>query len=142
MSDRHEELERFIDRTLRAQPHVRAPVSLESRVLEELRQRAALAWWRRGFAHWPVFARAAFILLSIAFAKLAIEGVMWLATLATRPVEWVRDTARPFFVVAQAAETVVASIPSAWLYLTLFFIAVAYASLFGIGAATYRAIFK
>src|SRR4051794_8580369 len=75
--DHDAKLERLIHRTLRDLPSRHAPRSLEQRVLAEIERRAALPWWRKSFAHWPVAARAGFILVSAGFAKLAIMLGVW-----------------------------------------------------------------
>src|SRR5476649_1202935 len=72
--DSHEKLEQLIHRTLREQPARRAPRSLEQRVLAELERRAALPWWRRSFAHWPLPARAGFLVICAALIGLAFVG--------------------------------------------------------------------
>ena len=72
-----ENLERLIHQALRDLPPRRAPHSLEQRVLAELQRRLALPWWRKSFAHWPVLARAGFIMLSAGLVKLALMLGMW-----------------------------------------------------------------
>ena len=37
-------------------------------MLAELARRAALPWWRKSFAHWPMAARAAFVVLGAGIA--------------------------------------------------------------------------
>ena len=66
-----EELERLVDRALHDLPLRRAPHTLESRVFAELERRAALPWWRRSFAHWPLPARSAFLVICIALIAFA-----------------------------------------------------------------------
>ena len=49
-------------------------------MLAELERRAAFAWWRRSFSHWPLLARAAFLLVSAVLIRLALlEGAVAVA---------------------------------------------------------------
>src|ERR1700686_3573047 len=73
-TDPNDPLERLLDRTLRELPLRRAPPTLEARVCSELKRRAARAWWRRSFAHWPVPARAAFLAICAVLIGLAFLG--------------------------------------------------------------------
>ena len=73
-NDPDDALKDLLDRTLQELPLRRAPPTLESRVLDELERRAALAWWRRSFAHWPVAARAVFLVICLALIRLAFVG--------------------------------------------------------------------
>src|SRR5207247_1447534 len=70
-------LERTVHQTLRELPLRRAPLSLESRVLAEIQRRVLLPWWRKSFTHWPVAARAAFVVISGGFIKLAWTLSVW-----------------------------------------------------------------
>jgi hypothetical protein len=67
---RREQLEKLIDQALKGQPVRRAPTTLGKRVWAEIGRRAALPWWRRGFAHWPAGARIAFVLALLALVWL------------------------------------------------------------------------
>ena len=69
-NESREALERLLDRALHELPSRRAPPTLESRVIRELDRRAALPWWRRSFAHWPLLARAGFLVIGAALIRL------------------------------------------------------------------------
>lgn len=60
------DLETLIDAELKELPSVPAPARLASRVLSILEDRAASPWWRRTWWDWPLSAKAAFVLLSLA----------------------------------------------------------------------------
>jgi len=134
------ELERFLHRALRKLPSLRAPSTLEQRVLGELARRAALPWWRQSFAHWPPLARAGFIaacaLLGAVMIAAGAPLVAGLATLA----DWHLHLA---FVGAslEALSSLVRGIPAAWLYEGAALAAALYALLFAIGATAYRALY-
>ena len=57
---------------LRNLPDRKAPAGLEARVLAEISRRAALPWWRKSFAHWPVAVRLGFLILSARVAAVAV----------------------------------------------------------------------
>jgi hypothetical protein len=148
-SSNEEKMERLIHQTLRDLPPRRAPQSLEHRVLVELRRRGALPWWRKSFVHWPVAARAAFIVLSAGLVKLALMfGVCVTAGFDIgqykeafpQQFAWMESG----LAVVHAAEDFFAimarNIPSLWLYAGLAFFATMYAALFGLGAAAYKVI--
>jgi len=116
----HEALKRLLDHTLHELPLRRAPVTLESRVFGELDRRAALPWWRRSFAHWPLPARGAFLMICTALIGIALLS-------GSRMVAAVRS--------------LVDAIPATWLYLGLTAAALLYASLFGLGTAAYRVLY-
>jgi hypothetical protein len=136
-------LERLLSRTLHGLPPRRAPMTLESRVFEELQRRAVLPWWRRSFGHWPRYARAAFLLLCGSLAGLAFLGGDWAVT-GVRVVQtsgasmsWARQTAAIMNVAGDVAASVAGAIPASWLYGSLAAGALLYAALFGLGAAAY-----
>jgi hypothetical protein len=144
------DLERFIHSALASLPDRRAPLSLEARVLAEIARRAALPWWRRSYAHWPVAARGAFLVGSASAAALLIAGLMSLArnagaTQAAGEVAsrfaWlglVRETAATL---AGGGGSVFGAIPSLWIYGALAVFAACYATLIGVGAAAYETYF-
>jgi hypothetical protein len=148
--DNDEKLERLIHRTLRDLPRRRAPGTLESRVLAELERRAALPWWHKSYAYWPLPVRCAFLLGSAGLAKVALMAVVWvLAGVDAMPfadafapqIAWLQTgislfgSARDFFAV------ILHSIPSLWLYGAAAFVAAMYAALFGLGATAYRVLY-
>jgi hypothetical protein len=147
--DPNSNLERLIHRTLRELPARPAPRSLEQRVLAEIARRVALPWWRKSFAHWPVPARALFIVLVAGVVKVVLMGAVWV--MAGFDVAQFRDAfATQFtwmesgFAVVRAIvdffEIMVRNIPPLWLYAGVAFIGTLYAALFGLGAAAYKAL--
>jgi hypothetical protein len=147
-------LERFIHSALRDLPPRRAPRSLESRVFAELERRAALPWWRQNFAHWPVAARAAFLVASAGLVKLVLMAIVWamagldnaqFASALTPQVagfQAVTDIAGAFATtLANTCGAILRNIPLQWLYVGAAAIAALYAALFGLGAAAYRALY-
>jgi len=144
-----QKLEALIHRTLRDLPRRRAPGTLESRVMAELERRAALPWWHKSYAHWPVAVRIAFLAGS---ATVAAAFVVALFTLlhGVTPAQLAADAADRFawFGVvrglvgtsAGAVGAVWRSIPPLWLYGGLAFIAACYVTLIGVGAAAYRTL--
>ena len=139
-----QKLEQLIHQTLRALPDRKAPRTLESRVLAGIAARQALPWWRQSFAHWPLPARAAFLVLAgglaAGFVLLGANGSVDLLP-AIRgflaPLAQVRAVAT---FVADLGTTVFRSIPILWLYGVVAFIATLYAALFGLGATAYRTL--
>lgn len=141
-TERRDELERLVTRALRDQPLRRAPDTLERRVLAQIESGAAVAPWRRGFAHWPMAARVAFLAASVGFVKLALSIAMWLsAPLASpalsadlpSPMTWMQTL---FVVIASIARTV----PSLWVHAGIAILLIMYVALFGIGASAYRTV--
>jgi hypothetical protein len=137
-----DQLEQLVTRALQDQPLRRAPDALERRVLAQLESGAAVAPWRRGFAHWPMAARLAFLAASVGVVKLALMLATWLSTpLATpRPsvelpsqMEWLQTL---FVAVGSIARTV----PSLWVHAGIALLVLMYVALFGIGASAYRMV--
>lgn len=148
-SDRAARLERFIQQAVRDLPPRSAPAALEERVLAELARRAALPWWRKSFVHWPVSARAIFLLGCVALVKGVMSGSIWVmagfetadlpAMFAAR-FTWMENTVVVVQALASCVDIVARNIPSLWLYGAVAFVAAVYATVFGLGAAAYRAI--
>src|SRR5580658_10852079 len=147
-NESQDELEQSMSRAITDLPLRRAPATLEARVLGELARRAALPWWRRSFGHWPVAARAGFVvicagLIRLAFLEgaVAVAGVHSLHESGVLPLSWVRDVA----VLAAAAGNLIALLartaPPSWVYEGIAICAVLYAVLFGVSAAVYRTLF-
>ncbi len=133
-------LEPIFDRALRELPLRRAPTSLESRVFCELERRATLPWWRRSFTHWPLMARAAFLVICGASAGLAIEGGASAAA-DVRSLYWAREIGA-LMASGGSLVTLLARIaPPLWLYEGIAVCGVLYAVLFGLGAVLYRTLY-
>jgi hypothetical protein len=139
-NESHEALERLLDRALHELPLRRAPATLESRVIRELDRRAALPWWRRSFAHWPLLARAGFLVICGVLIRVAFLGGATAVT-GVRSLSWVREVGG----LAASAANLVAVLariqPPSWAYAGMAVCAVLYAVLFGLGAAVYRALY-
>jgi hypothetical protein len=139
-NESHEAQERLLDRALHDLPLRRAPPTLESRVLRELEHRAALPWWRRSFAHWPLPARAGFLVMCAALIGLAFLGSATAVT-GVRSLAWVREVGGLTVSAANVVAVLARIQPPAWVYAGVAVCAVLYAVLFGLGAAVYRALY-
>ena len=110
-------------------------------------QQASMPWWRQGFAHWPLAARAAFLIASYGFVRLAIAGVMSVIAFvgsrdfAGTAVSWVHTGGEILSAVASLGSILVHTIPPTWLYGTAVFGFVLYALLFGLGTVAYRTLY-
>jgi hypothetical protein len=147
-AEAEQKLERVLHQTLRELPLRKAPITLESRLVEELARRAALPWWRGSFVHWPVAARVAFVLLcaglvaaTILGGASAFIGVRSFSEVAAQLLSW----AQPMLAVISSAGGLAALllrvIPQAWVYGGLLFGILLYLALFGLGAAAYRTLY-
>lgn len=145
-NDGDERLERLVTRVLREQPLLRAPASLETRILAQIGRQARLPWSRRGFDRWPLAGR----LLIIAVCCTSVAAV-WIFSIAL----WARLTAaaaRPEFggAAASALETgraivslgsltahLLQAVPREWLVGGLIATGTLYAILFALVAIGY-----
>jgi len=139
-------LERFVSAALRDLPARRAPRSLESRVLAELERRAALPWWHKSFAHWPVAVRGAFLVVSAAFAGALVWALAGFdATQAVNTVSadftWVATLRDVTASLLDFGAIMFRGISPVWIYGGLAAIVSLYAMLFGLGTAAYRTLF-
>jgi hypothetical protein len=148
MANGPEKLESFVDQLARSQPLRRAPASLEARVLAQLAlQQTSMPWWRQGFAHWPLAARAAFLIASYGFVRLAIAGVMSVVTfvgsgeVAGTAISWVHSGAMALSATASMCSLIVHAIPPSWLYGAAVCGFALYALLFGLGTVAYRTLY-
>jgi hypothetical protein len=140
--------EELVSRMLRKVAARRAPASLQVRVLQELQRRAALPWWRRGFANWPLAARAAFMALSVAIMGLTFLG-SWVGAgarvvqeLQLLSTSWAQPAVAAVASAAGWAALLGRVIPPGYLYGSLAVGAVLYAVLFGLGAAAYHTLYR
>jgi predicted anti-sigma-YlaC factor YlaD len=147
-NDSDETLERTVDRALRKLPLRRAPHTLESRVFAELERRAALPWWRHSFAHWPLPARAAFLVICIALigfvfvgGTAAMDGLKSLSDSGSLSLSWAREAAALMASAGNLIASLTNAVPPGYLYGGLAVCAVLYAVLFGLGAAVYRTLY-
>jgi len=146
-------LERLISAGLAAQPTIKAPPMLQTRVLAELARRAALPWWHRSFSHWPMSMRIAFMLTALAAVRLALSVTAWsdarhAAKQITAPVSgglsWLQIAASVYSSVASllhdVGATIVHTIPNLWLYAAIGGLIGTYLLLAGIGVTVYRTL--
>jgi hypothetical protein len=142
-----DELERFVDQALRDLGQRRAPLALEHRVHAEIARRAALPWWRNGFAQWPLAARLAFMIASVGFVKLAFIATMWMfatvdATGVVTPLmTWMRRAEHVSSSMIDLGMSLAGLIPPIWIYGGLALCALLYAALFGLGAVGYSILY-
>ena len=145
-----ERIERLVDAVLKEQPLRRAPLSLQSRVLEEIERRAALPWWRMSFLHWPLLVRVAFVLGSLAIARFVWTSTVVLAgrvqsdpmvDTITRPLSWAGQTADSFARAASFCSALFNAIPSHWLYIGTALALTLYLAAVALGATAYRALY-
>jgi len=148
--DPQEKLTQFVHATLRDLPPRRAPRTLESRVMAEIARRAALPWWRKSFAHWPLSARALFLLVCAGFVKLGLAAAVWIAAgfnSSEASEAFAEQTARfgTFARVTngllESAAHLVGDISSLWLYGAAAAVIALYLAVFGLGAAAYRTLY-
>jgi hypothetical protein len=135
-----EQLERTVDRALAALPLRRAPSTLEARVLGELQRRAALPWWRRSFAHWPMSARAAFLALCAVSMGLGLQAAA-AATVAVQSLAWARAAGMLLVSGGNLVVSLTHAALPAWMYGIIVALALLYAFLFGLGAVVYHTLY-
>ena len=140
-------LERLIHGVLREQPPLRAPASLEARVLAALEQEH-LPWWRKGFAQWPLGARAAMFAVLLLVSKLTLDAVMWIFSNPTpvshtveNTISQAKSTASVFSSLMQVVHSLLNVIPGHWITVALVFAAGMYFMLFVLGATAYRTLY-
>jgi hypothetical protein len=156
MSDNRDGLEKFVDGVARQQPLRRAPASLQARVFAQIASQqvaplgsmvkgASLPWWRKGFAHWPLAARAAFLIASYGFVRLALAGVMsvsnWIRSGDVAAVETLHQTGEVVSTTVTVVDLVVHAIPPMWLYGGAAVGFALYAALFGLSTFAYRTLY-
>ena len=148
MSNDPEKLESVVDQLVRGQPLRRAPASLEARVLAQLAlQQTPIPWWRKGFTDWPLAARAAFLIASYGFVRLAIAGVMSIVTfvgsreIAGTAISWVHLGVEALSATASMCSLILRTIPPSWLYGMAVCGFALYALLFGLGTVAYRTLY-
>jgi hypothetical protein len=150
MSNREAKLEQLIGRTLREQPRRRAPASLEQRVFAELARRAALPWWRKSFAYWPLAAQIAFVALAVGIAKLGVDAGTWVASgVQTSPLAgtvesgagWLQALSQALGFLVSIWTLLIESIPPLWLYGGLLLVMALYGTMFALSAVAYRTLY-
>ncbi|HEY4367388.1 MAG TPA: hypothetical protein VGN07_09175 [Steroidobacteraceae bacterium] len=142
-SDPNDKLIGLLDSVLHEQPLRRAPARLATRVLAEIERRERLPWWHHSFAHWPLAARALFLILCAASVKFAADASLWL-TDRIEVTQFSNEVAAVgvwLKITITVASTVLHNVPSLWFYGGVVFIGALYAALFGISAAAYRTLY-
>lgn len=143
-------LERLVHQALHDLPPRPAPSTLETRVQAAIARRAARPWWLKGFAHWPMAARAAFAVVCLGLVAGVVIGIGRVAArLDFTPLKAVfAPEIHVAATLAHFASTiitllgdVIAAIPPLWLYGAAATIAALYVALFGLGAAAYRTLY-
>ena len=145
--ERFEELEKTLGAALKGQPSLRAPSTLEQRVRDEIARRAARPWWQRSFGEWPVVARVGFYLLSTCAAAVCVATAlaMWNgpgAALASQLLAEVASMRAAFDAVVATVADWLAYVPAGVWLIVAAAVALAYAGVFGLGAAAYRLLWK
>jgi hypothetical protein len=143
MSDEEE----LIGRVLRELPLQSAPPTLETRVMAEVARRSRLPWWRQGFAHWPLPARAGFVCVSLGLAAVGLFEGGW-ATAMLSSLHDIGWQSMPSMIAATALikvwQTLVASaahvVPAGWLYAAMAASTFLYAAVAGLGAVAFRTL--
>jgi hypothetical protein len=135
-----EKIERLLKGAFSGLPLRRAPEALERRVLDELTLRAALPWWRRNFAQWPVAARAGFVLLCVVLAGLSLtSGVAH--QFDAQGWSWAHPVIGVLTAIGGVASLAISLVPPLFIYLVLIVGALLYVLLFGLGAVAYRTLY-
>jgi hypothetical protein len=141
MNDRDDEkLERLIGAATAGLPLRRAPAGLEQRVSEEIARRAALPWWRRGFAQWPTAARTGFVIVGVLLAGLSLTNG-FTPHVGAQALIWVRPFVDLMATFASMLALGARLVPALWIYLSLSVGALLYTCLFGLGAFAYRTLY-
>jgi hypothetical protein len=111
-------------------------------VLAQIEAGATAIGWRRGFAHWPVAARVAFLAASVGVVKVALLVATWLATPLGSPAVSVQLPSQITWLqtLLVAMGSVVHTVPSVWVHGGIAILAIMYVALFGIGASAYRMV--
>ena len=146
-----EELEKFIHRELRGLPVRHAPSTLEARVLAAIEHRASIAWYHKSWPYWPAAVQALFLVAITALAGSAV-GAFYLFMQGAQVAQIGADIGSRFAVLSLLYRAgvwtinffgqIFSSIPPLWLYGGLTFIGSLYALFFGLGAATYRVLYR
>jgi hypothetical protein len=146
-----EQIEQLVHRELRSLPPRRAPRTLEARVLAALEHQAAVAWYHKSWSYWPAAVRVAFLVVATAVAGAVMiafyqmfNGVE-VGTLVAQAGGKLNFLAKLYHAagwIVDFTANVFGSIPPLWLYGGLALIAALYATLFGLGAAAYRTLYR
>ena len=145
------QLEQLVHRELRALPARRAPRTLEARVLSALEHQAAVAWYHKSWSYWPAAVRAAFLAVAtsvtggvLAAFYFGLNGVenSTVASAAASRFSGLAQLGDASTSVVDFTSMVIRNIPPLWLYGSIAFVALMYATFFGLGAAAYRTLYR
>ncbi len=133
-------IERLLTGALHGLPLRRAPAALQRRVLNEVALRAALPWWRRSFARWPMPARTAFVLVCVVLAALSLTSGLT-QQVGAQTWSWLQPALGLMASIGAVASLAVSLVPPLFIYVALIVGALLYALLFGLGAFAYRTLY-
>lgn len=146
--DTNDRADRALTRLVQNLPLRPAPATLESRVMQRLQGQRTIAWWRRGFAHWPATARVLFVGTCMAIMGLSLldtrwsmlgEGVLQRAFRVT--LSWTYPAAGAIAPAFDMGGWIAHALSSSWFYTLAAVAALLYAALFGLGIAAYRTLY-
>jgi len=141
--EQEQELEQFVDRTLRGLRTRKAPEELMTRVLIAIEKGPAAAWWHRTFHSWPAAAKCAFLFTATGLAMLALYASA-LVPLRLHMNNLQLDS-NPAVTLFKSMTTLqssfVGSLPPAWIYGGLAIVVGIYATAVAIGAIAYRTLY-
>lgn len=141
-----ERLEHLVTRVLREQPLLRAPASLETRILAQIGRRARQPWWRRGFDRWPLAGRL--LIIAVCCTSIAtlwiFSSALWarLTAAAAHPefggaATSILDTGRGILSLGSLTARLLQAVPREWLVGGLIATGALYAILFALVAIGY-----
>jgi hypothetical protein len=146
-------LEQLIAAGLRQQPPLKAPATLQARVMAEIARRASLPWWQRSFRHWPIAMQTLFVLTALLAVRLMLQVTAWsdtshAATQIAAPVNGGLSLLQTIgslwlsvlTLLNDVGTALLHRIPGFWLYLGIGAAIAMYLMLAGIGVAVYRAL--
>jgi hypothetical protein len=147
--DLQDRLEQLASARLRQLPSLRAPAELEARVLAAIALQAK-PWFARSFRHWPVWAKAGFVLLAAAIAYfLSGESVAvfnsahsQLAARSGATVSEVGSWLNVLRALGSSALAILQAIPGRWALAGLAMVFTCYATLGAGGVCAYRTVSK
>lgn len=131
--DVDDKAEHALTRVVQNLPLRRAPADLEARVLQHLERRGSRDWWRRGFTHWPVAARAGFVAICISLVSTTLVDPRW-SSWAYLAVGFIASA-------ADLLKHIASAVPERWLFTIAAVAAAMYGVLFALGAIAYRTLY-
>ena len=143
--DREAKLERLVAQALGRQALLPAPAELQTRVLAEIERRAQLPWWQRRVASWPQGMRLALGagagLLSVGALRAFAVQLQGALSASTAPLLLhVRHAGQLLLALGHAGASLLAAIPSQYVYAGIALTATAYVVVFAMAALGYRVL--